>query len=80
MSEQNAIITVVVSATLLAIALILQSRLEKWLELKERQLKNQAVFECGQVAKVEWQDRVTGAQVNEPYKEAYLKCLQDKGY
>ena len=80
MNEQNVIVAVVVSATVIAITLILQPKVEKWLELKEKQVKNQAVFECGQVAEVKWQDGTTEAQVREPYKQAYLQCLKDKGY
>ena len=44
--------------------------------LEEQKILNQAVFECGQIGQVTWENDNT--QVTEPYEPAYEKCLKDK--
>jgi len=80
MSEQNVAVAIVISATLVAITLILQPKINRWLDLKQQLLKIQAVADCGKISQVKWQDTANNAEVTEPYAVAYEKCLKDKGY
>jgi len=50
------------------------------LELEQEKLLMEAVDGCSKIATGRWIDRNTGAEIIEPYKPAYEKCLKDKGY
>lgn len=46
----------------------------------QKKLLIEAVDGCGKTNIAHWTDPNTGADMNQPYTEAYEKCLKDKGY
>lgn len=80
MNEYHAAIAVIISATIIAVTLILTPKIDRFLTLKEKNIKSEAVAECGKISSVKWQDTANNAEVSEPYSVAYQLCLKDKGY
>ena len=82
MNKKKIISTIIIASALLVLGLLAKQSFEAYqqekFKLEEKQLLNQAVYECGQISSASWTNNQDNTQVTEPYKPAYEKCLQDK--
>jgi len=72
------IASVIIMIGLVTLAGVGYLALERFSELKEKQLANEARFQCAQSSRYQIQDGV--ATVWYPVEELYLKCLKEKDY
>ena len=77
--QENIIAGAFIGAAIVITVLLLMPKVDRWLEIKQEQVTNQAIESCGLSANVVWEDAENGAQVTEPYDPAYQECLRDKG-
>lgn len=77
-------VAVVVAGMLAAAWVWRQAVITQWQEannLRQKQLRQEAVAACGEIAQVTWVDKKKdGSGVTEPYRPAFEQCVRDMGY
>lgn len=50
------------------------------LKIEEAKMMNEIAYQCSQMARASWTDKVTEVEITEPYQKSYEKCLVDRDW